>query len=443
MITTGTVAGGKLADTVVVAGGGDVELVVLSLPTVVDPPEHAADIAAMTAATASVLGSRMSASIVSTTYNRCRLPSDKTGPSRISLGCVTLPPRSATMCNVKLQSAHRLSAAHVVAAIAALAVIAAACSASGPDAAPAATAVPATTAGAADSPAVDVMFSVNVQDFAHPEESESVVRQVLDIHESLGVPVDIYLTDDIAIDFSEMAPDLLERLATSDVASVSYHVRPPRPYGSQNDWLGLSSMTSADLANTILDYETHRVDPATGAVTADPGGYAEVARLIGSPPVGASSASGNRTIDATAHEVFASLGAVATAAHQRDTALGASLDGLVLRPENVEIRLWEHPGEDGSDLLDAAVREAAASGSDPAFVGLKIHDNNFFATESAWVTVYAAGRRRPDWDPTLTADLISDADREAIWSTYQSTVEAVSGRDDVTGLNMADVVAGS
>jgi len=71
-----------------------------------------------------------------------------------------------------------------------------------------------------------------------------------------------------------------------------------------------------------------------------------------------------------------------------------------------------------------------------------MHDNNFFASQSAWATVYMDGGKRPNWAPTLRSPLISPADQEAMWAIYEQTVIYVASQSDRIGaVNLPMVLA--
>ncbi len=288
-------------------------------------------------------------------------------------------------------------------------------------------------------PTAYVLFAINVQDFSYPAESAAVLDKIISLHEETAVPVDVYLTDAMAQIYADQYPDLLARLKSSPVAAISYHTRPPRPYASQNDWLGLKSLSAADLYDTILRYETRAVDPVTGQTTDAPGGYQQVAALIGYPPYAASALAGDPDVSAAALQVYADLGAQMTVAHGQSLTLGDTKGGLLIRPEQVDYKLFEHVGEDAGRAFEAALAEARNKGrvAAPVFLGVKMHDNDFFAAQSAWVTIYAQGGKRPDWDVALKAPPLSEAEQEAIWMLYEETVRyAASQRERVTPLNL-------
>ncbi|MFQ5578586.1 MAG: hypothetical protein ACE5G8_16530 [Anaerolineae bacterium] len=298
---------------------------------------------------------------------------------------------------------------------------------------------PPTPTSAPQPPSAYVLFSINVQDFSYPAESAAVLDKLITLHEETNMPVDIYLTDTMAQIYANQYPNLLMRLKSSPIAAISYHTRPPRPYASQNDWLGLKEMPLDQLNETILRYETHAVDPITGQTTDVPGGYQQVAALIGYSPYAASALSGNPDISAAALQVFSDLGAQMTVSHGKSLTLGEMKGNLPVRPEQVDYKLFEHVGEDAGPAFEAALAQALAAqpGDTPAFVGVKMHDNDFFATQSAWVTVYVQGGKRPDWDISLQAPPLSQVEQEAQWALYEQTVRyAASQRERVTPVNL-------
>lgn len=301
-----------------------------------------------------------------------------------------------------------------------------------------ATTPPEPTAASVSAPIEDfAIFSINVQDFSHPAESAALLNRILDLHEETGVPVDIYLTDVMARIYAEQYPALVERLRASPVAAVSYHYRAPRPYANNYDWLGLGDMTDDQMYETILRYETHAVDPVTGQTTEQAGGYQYVADLIGYLPYAASSISSGE-VDGAVMRVFRELGARLTVVHGRALDLGDMKDGLYVRPEHFDYMLFQHAGEDAAAAFESALTQARASGgSAPYFVGVKMHDNDFFATQSAWLTVYLDGGKRPDWDPTLSAPLLPSAEQDAMWKIYEQTVRYVASQSNrITPVNL-------
>lgn len=276
-----------------------------------------------------------------------------------------------------------------------------------------------------------VLFSINVQDFSYPEISAAVLDKIITLHETYNLPVDIYLTDVMAQLYAEQFPQLLERLKTSPVVAISYHYRAPRPYANNYDWLGLRNMSADELYQTVLRYETRAVDPVSGQTTDTPGGYQYVASLIGYPPYAASSLSNNANTDSTIIRVFKELGAQMTVVHGRAINLGDVKKGLFIRPEHYDYMLFQNVGTNPVASFENALTQAHASqGITPYFVGVKMHDNDFFAEQSAWLTVYVDGGKRPSWDPTLKSPLLSQAEQDAMWAMYEQTVLYVASQSD-------------
>lgn len=290
-------------------------------------------------------------------------------------------------------------------------------------------------------------FSLNMQDFAYPDESVAVLNRALDLHEQYGVPVDVFLTGTIARYYAEHAPDLVERLKTSPMVAVSYHVRPPAPYTNDFDWYGLGELSASEQYDVIMNYETHDIDLVTGQPTNDAGGYQYVKDLIGYAPyaAGVPSSAGLTT---AADKVMVALGAQMDIVHT-DGALniGEKKNGLWIRPETVDLKLFEIDGADGAGAIDGALASASAqkNAEAPYFVNVKMHDNDFFAEDSAWTTVFLAkgSHRRPPFDLTLKSELLSDADAEEMWARYESAVQhadALRDAGSITFMNIPDII---
>ncbi len=306
-----------------------------------------------------------------------------------------------------------------------------------------ATATQPPAANEASVPATEdyVIFSINVQDFSYPAESAAVLNRIIDLHEELNVPVDVYLTDVMAKIYAEQYPDLLTRLKTSPMVAVSYHYRAPRPYANNYDWLGLSAMNADELYQTVMRYETHAVDPVTGQTTDAAGGYQYVTDVIGYPPFTASSIADSAEIDTAILQVFTDLGAQMTVVHGRALNLGDMKKGLLVRPEHYDYKLFEYAGDANTGFESALTQAHESGGVAPYFVGVKMHDNDFFASQSAWLTVYVDGGKRPNWNPSLAAPLLSQAEQDAMWAMYEQTVRYVASQSNrVTTVNIPMVL---
>jgi len=279
----------------------------------------------------------------------------------------------------------------------------------------------------AQSPSIYNFFALNTQDFAYPQHSAELVWRVIDLHESLDVPIDISLTTTMVDIFETQYRDLLRRLCTSHVVCLAYHGRPPLPYHSDYDWLGITSMSSAQQRSTIYAYETHGLDLVTGQTTLAAGGYAKLVSLAGYAPPSVGNLAEGATLQASSDAVLAELGAQFGVVHGRAANLGDKRNELYVRPEHYDLKLFQQVGRQARDVVDEAVAAApqADGGRAPYVVGIKMHDNDFFADDSAWTTVYLArgARQGPPWNTSLKSPLLSTAAQQQMWSLYESTVQ--------------------
>jgi len=281
-----------------------------------------------------------------------------------------------------------------------------------------------------------VLFTVNTQEFIYSEESAETINRIIDLHEEYDVPVDLYLTEDILRTYEEMAPDLVERLKTSPVVAVSYHSRPPVPYNSSAyDFLGLDQMSEDELYATLLDYQEHATDAETGETTDQDGGYQHVKDVIGYAPV-IVGISAEKTITEVLSKIYKDKGAEFIA-HGKTDGLGKKLYGLFLRPEDIEVLLSEYAGQEASTFIPALWEEQGASG----FMDVKVHDNEFIATKSAWGSIYS--KQQPPYDLNrgeTKRELLSAEESETFWDLYESCVKYVSEHDsEYQAINALDL----
>ncbi len=278
-----------------------------------------------------------------------------------------------------------------------------------------------------------VTFSLNTQDFSYPALSADLLDRALTLHETWNVPVDVFLTTWMVDIFSADYPALFSRLATSRVVALSYHTRPPLPYRTGYDWYGLGSLSWTDAYNVIIGYENHGLIGTNGQPSAQPGGSGKLETLVGHAPwmVGAEADAGLSNIVVS---VFRDQGARFAVSHLGAANLGQQREGLYTRPEHYDLRLFEWTGTPVRVIFTSAVAGArsAAGGSAPHFVGVKMHDNDFFATSSAWMTVYLP-KKTPPWNTNRQAVLLSPAEATNYWQLYESAVTFVaSNRLDYT-----------
>ena len=253
-----------------------------------------------------------------------------------------------------------------------------------------------------ERPLDNLTFSLNWQDFCYTDTSNADLRTLLNLHETQRVPVDVFLTTWQTDILESEAPELLGRLLSSRWVNLAYHVRAPKPYAHEYTW---RSVTSSDIAT----YETSRLNMVTGEPdTTATGGYGKLSTLNSTPLrlVGPNTDTNTRTL---VHDYFRGAGVDMIVQHDGTAAvnLGATINGLNIRPENYDWKLIEvFKNEITIDTLDEALAEArVTSGSlPPYFIGVKLHDNDLNAEQSAWTAIYQDTRRTPNWNPTRQAD---------------------------------------
>lgn len=278
-----------------------------------------------------------------------------------------------------------------------------------------------------------LMFSINTQDFAYPELSIATLRRIIALHETYQVPVDIYLSETMIDVYEQQAPDILEKLRASPYAAAQYHIRPPRPYYSNYDWAGLGNLSASAQYQQIHTYETHGLDLASGQPTAASGSFGKLTSLLGNAAyIGAFNA--DDRFGSTVNQVFYDLGARMTVRHGGISNLGDAMDHLYLRPEHYDLLLFQQAGQDAATLIAAAMAagKATSGARAPYFVGIKMHDNDFFAQASAWTTVYV-DKKRPNWDISKKAALTSETEQQAMWTLYEDAVRYAASQAATLG----------
>lgn len=284
----------------------------------------------------------------------------------------------------------------------------------------------------------NLSFSLNWQDFSYPADSFAELRALLNMHESCRVPVDVFLTTWQTDLLEAHAPELLGRLQSSLWVSMGYHVRAPKPYANEYAWTNST-------AESVAQYESCGLNLTNGLPTASSGGFAKLTTLLGYPPtvVGANA---DASLASLVHAYFAGAGAGLLVEH-RNTAvnLGENRNGLDLRPEHYDWRLIEvFRGDTAIDTLDEALAAAQGStnGAAPWFVGVKLHDNDLFAEQSAWTFVYQSPSRirahwmdRP-WDTNSAAAPLAAELRDQRRAFYTNLVTEAANRR--TAVNLVD-----
>jgi peptidoglycan/xylan/chitin deacetylase (PgdA/CDA1 family) len=298
---------------------------------------------------------------------------------------------------------------------------------------------------AASAPMAYISFIINVHDWVNIDESAGILLRLVDLFERYQVSGDFYFTAPEVEALVNSHPEVIARLKSSEM-TISYHVRPPHPlyngFGSQ-----LQGLSDQELHDTLLDYETYKLDLTTGELDrSQPGGYQYVTRVFGKKPVTASAPSSNRRIKMMAEKIYAQLGARVTVHyHEEGTDIGQPFEfsnGLLIRPSDFSItripdgrNFWwnfiSSPKAAEFDPLHMLqTRLAAWQAERPPFITVLIHENNFYRSGPESWTAFYYDHENKDQPLSPTFDLTvkgqsksrSQADQDAIWQAYERLV---------------------
>ncbi|MBI5081467.1 MAG: hypothetical protein HZB17_09225, partial [Chloroflexi bacterium] len=228
--------------------------------------------------------------------------------------------------------------------------------------------------------------------------------------------------------------------------TISYHVRPPHPLYTGFD-SRLKNLDDKTLAATLRDYETYRLDPATGDLDkTQPGGYSYVAKTFGRNPVVVSMQTDERKLRAAASKVFLDLGAKMTILYHEDgTDLNKPLvqdNGLWVRPSDFSVTRWGANESFWWNMLTTPkaaefnptsylkTKLSAWKGSRPPFVTALIHENNFvYSGAEAWTLIYFSDTQKtkaltPPFNLNApdSSKLRSQMEQDLIWKAYDELV---------------------
>lgn len=280
------------------------------------------------------------------------------------------------------------------------------------------------------------MFHLNVQDYGYLADSAEIVGRVIDLFETNGLRLDVYLTTWMVDEYQAKYPALLQRILTHPNISVSYHTRPPKPYRASftdrngQDWYGLYAMDAQKQYDEIKLFESFGVDLVSGQRTASEGGFVKLTRLYGRAPYVGGIEADSQAVQAATDRVFKDLGLTFVVAHGRVAYEGDLRNGIRMKPEVIDAKIFNSdPMLDGDtcvalgngrDIYDCEMARCASSAKRPCTVALKMHDNDFFADASWWLTVY--NKTAPPWDPNRRAAKLSDSAKAAMWTRYEQIV---------------------
>jgi len=293
-----------------------------------------------------------------------------------------------------------------------------------------------------DGPKIYVMFTLNVQEFMTPELSYETLNKVMDLHKKYDTPLDIYMASFIIQDYADMYPNIFNTLASDPMWAVSYHVRAPLPYAGSYNPYNWSDYTDAELYDLLLGYETYAMDWTTGELTDDPGAYSYLKELLGYAPIAASVKNTNDRAEKTLLQIYEDLGATFAVQHitgDGPISYGETSGNLLLRPENQEVRLFELSSDEAIDTIESYLEENPDLNEDIYF-NIKMHDKDFFASDSAWTLIYA--RHKPPYKLPLyeeSVEFFTQEERDAILEKYEAILKFVSEDDRFETINLLDL----
>ncbi|MBM3128310.1 MAG: hypothetical protein FJ009_06695 [Chloroflexi bacterium] len=294
-------------------------------------------------------------------------------------------------------------------------------------------------------------FVVNTHDWAHVNASADTILRFIALYEKNNVRGDFYLTAPTVEAYVQQRPDVIARLKNS-ATTISYHIRPPYPAYIGFDQR-LENLDDQTLEQTLREYETYRLDLATGHIDKSaPGGYTLLTQVFGRKPVVASPMSNDPRIRKTLLKIYAELGAqMQVVYHEEGTALDKPLvqaNGLWVRPSDfsiTRIRMengrenfwWNLTGTPRASEFNPTtmLKTKLAQWNAPRapFITALIHEDNLFGSGTGWGGIYFAegGKGKPlappyNLDAPDTSKPRSQANQNAIWNAYEEMVAYAS-----------------
>jgi len=316
----------------------------------------------------------------------------------------------------------------------------------------------------------NMTFAVNVHDWVNVNDSADTIIRAVNLFDKYGVKGDFYLTAPVLESYAAKRPDVIEKLKSSGM-TVSYHVRPPHPLYDGFD-SGLQGLTDQQLYRELKDYETYRLDPATGGLDkSKPGGYSYVASVFGYPPVTVGAPNNDRRLKEAALKVYAELGAKAVVMyHETGTKLASPFEyvqGMLVRPSDFSItrcsaggsqeNFWwnfmSSPMAGKYNPADSLEQQLGSwKGGRPPFITSLIHENNFYrrGAESWTYYYFKNGDKENPLSPPYDLNAVDrssarpKAEQEAIWAAYEEMVAyAARNLNVVTSREIVAIAAGS
>jgi hypothetical protein len=305
------------------------------------------------------------------------------------------------------------------------------------------------TPTASDTKAVRgyITFVVNTHDWGRVDKSADTVLRLIEIFTKHEVRGDFYLTAPVVEAYARSRPEVIDRLRATGM-TISYHFRPPHPAYAGFDQ-AIRNLDDEALRGTLKDYETFRLDLATGGLDRDqPGGYAYVKQVLGVAPVTVS-AMGNPRGKAVLLDLYRDMGAQMTMEyHESGTHPDqpfAWRQGLLIRPSDFSITRWAAPGESRESFWWAQQDTPQAAAFNPTtrlkqelsawkhprapLITALIHENDFYVQGGpSWNVIYfgpeGKSPRQPPYDlkaPDRAKPRTAD-NQAAIWRAYEELV---------------------
>ena len=322
---------------------------------------------------------------------------------------------------------------------------------------------------------VYVLFTINVHDwknrksaqsFTTPSDTATTMNKVLDLHEARQIPVDVYLTDPMVSLYEAEAPSLMARFKSSPVVAISYHVRPSAPYYSnfdQHDSWGLpqGGGDTQQWYDALLPYEQHRLVLETGKPdTNKPGGYAQLKKFLGYPPYAVGMVSGGAPKAKALAKIYREMGATFGVVHGVDSSLGDQVNGIYIRPEHVEIKIYEYKNgsKTAQEIIEAEWLEKACDESgrpSHVYMNIKFHENNWYTNGTPWWPCFFLDSTKtmakaPPFDLSACLDAGSpdyvvfkpQQIQDNLWTLYEQALDYVSARPEMYEIiNLEDLQA--
>jgi hypothetical protein len=297
-----------------------------------------------------------------------------------------------------------------------------------------------------------VNFALNVHDWVFPEQSADAVLKTIEIHERYNVPVDIFVDDQVFQIYVEEYPEVIQKLKSSSVVTVCYHIRPPTPTYSHFDIFDLSTKTEDELYDILLEYEEHAINLETALPEEKAGGYEFVKDTIGYAPVTVSLLFNTDTEKKVMAQIYKEKGAKLGIIHGKTIKSRQTLYGMLLRPEDIEIKWYEQLYRYMNGLVTAEsylTSQIEQAGNGPGlFVNLKMHENNYYTSGTTFDPVYILNANRetpqdPPYDLSLgekNAEYKTAEETEALWQWYEDGVAYVAEHPELyTAVGAEDI----